>query len=34
MSKFNFYFVKYVKGLYKSGTCVVESLSFIAGTEI
>ena len=34
MSKFNFYFVKYFKGLEKSGTCVVESLSFFAGMEI
>ena len=33
MSKFNFYFVKYFKGLDESGTCVVESLIFIAGTE-
>ena len=34
MSKFNFYFVKYFKDLDKSGTCIVESLSIIAGTEI
>ena len=34
MSKFNFCFVKYFKGLDKTGTCVVEILSFIAGTEI
>ena len=34
MSKFNFYFVKYVKGLDKSGPYILESLSFIAGTEM
>ena len=34
MSKFNFYFLKYLKSLDKSGTWVLESLSFITGTEI